>query len=973
MAKTSSPRTKNGSGQTRGRTRGPRGAGRSGAQGNGRANGVVDDYVHTDATTSSRPKRECRNKPVRYRSVSRVESDNPSDDDFEADRTHEDEDEDEHELAVYEIESRQSSSEEPDSSEDESRPNNKGKVTADMTPEEFNERLRRSKWGHIMKERRARADKEIELEQEEMAKEYEEQRKEWEERDRKDEEERQRKAKLPKLVVNGVTLRYNEEDMRQLYEEEIAPRPKPRQWQNGKLLEPEPDPEPISWEAFLERQAEWHVRYPQLSRTPSREGSVVDSDATSGRSSPSGGVQENNLVVEESGEEGDDEDMEALLQRAQRKRPRSQRSSRSRESSTLKRNRNQSDSEPEERQEENNGEENRKRRATKSKSRTPATTSVPPSEGRSRGGSRNGSRMSVEEPALEPEEDQSNDARVKKSTTPQRSSKAKSQTPRSRESHTPVGTFVSPFEIRSREGSRNGNRKPAEKPDAEQHDEGQEENKGEEKMKTPRRATKSKSRTPMSRGSHTPVGTFVPPTEIRSRGGSRGGSRMSVQQPDAEPTEDQEENAREKNERTYQRASKAKSQTPSNRGRVTPNGASVRLSEGRSRRGSRVPVEEARHEFEHEDQEAHIQESDFEFEYPVDGPSHPPETNDEEFAVPEAVWEEEVVSELRRKSTQTLNGRSYASPEVALGAVHNQPGPSPRESSEARRGRQRFIQGLLSTNRVEHLEVRVAPPRRTRDDSYFDHLRESMPLETAMKQNSRATEKYLRARMAAEEDEAFSQNLRSSSSSKRKGQPQQEVRSAKSRKRRQEPPSPADQDNSPPQVHSQSPPRQQLTAPRTSARQEEKCQYRIDQPLAPAPQSRSISVARTVKEEPVPDQDVVADDRDVERIADPGYKTRDVILPESGNKDWNRWSTVDLASWIRKVLDGDPDVEDFCQKISQEKYRGHGFFNLLLNKDNTARNGIPEGWVCELRARAEVVKLHWEDMKNWERRNKRKH
>ncbi|EGT35658.1 hypothetical protein CAEBREN_09151 [Caenorhabditis brenneri] len=87
-------------------------------------------------------------------------------------------------------------------------------------------------------------------------------------------------------------------------------------------------------EAFLEREAELHVKYPQPSRTPSREGSVVDDASTSGRSSTSGRVQENN--TEESGEEGDDEEMEAQLQRAPRKRPRSQRSSHSRESSTLK-------------------------------------------------------------------------------------------------------------------------------------------------------------------------------------------------------------------------------------------------------------------------------------------------------------------------------------------------------------------------------------------------------------------------------------------------------------------------------------------------------------------------------------------------------------------------------------------------------------------------------------------------------------
>ncbi|EGT43891.1 hypothetical protein CAEBREN_23176 [Caenorhabditis brenneri] len=248
-----------------------------------------------------------------------------------------------------------------------------------------------------------------------------------------------------------------------------------------------------------------------------------------------------------------------------------------------------------------------------------------------------------------------------------------------------------------------------------------------------------------------------------------------------------------------------------------------------------------------------------------------------------------------------------------------------------------------------------------------------------MRQNSKATEKYLRARRA-EEDEAIYQN--SSSSSKRKGQQQQEIRSAKSRKRRQEPPSPADREpqnngdrgthHSPPQVRLQSPALQQFhgTAP---SRQEEKLQYRIDQPQVPAPQSRPISVVRTIKEEPVPDQDAGSQDRDVERIADPGYKTRDVILPDSGNKDWNRWSTVDLVSWIRRVLDRNPDVEDFCQTISQKKYRGHGFFNLLFQQNNTAFNGIAGGWIVELRARAEVVKLHWDDMKNWERRNKRKH
>ncbi|EGT39586.1 hypothetical protein CAEBREN_11627 [Caenorhabditis brenneri] len=140
--------------------------------------------------------------------------------------------------------------------------------------------------------------------------------------------------------------------------------------------------------------------------------------------------------------------------------------------------------------------------------------------------------------------------------------------------------------------------------------------------------------------------------------------------------------------------------------------------------------------------------------------------------------------------------------------------------------------------------------------------------------------------------------------------------------------------HSPPQVHLQSPPRQQLkgTAP---AQQEEKCQCRLEQPHVPAPKNRPISVARTIKEEPVvPDQDVGSQDRDVERIADPGYKTRDVILPDSGNKDWNKWTTVDLVSWIKKILDG---------------------------------------WFVELQARAEVVKLHWDDMKNWERRNKRKH
>ncbi|EGT41561.1 hypothetical protein CAEBREN_22957 [Caenorhabditis brenneri] len=290
----------------------PRGASGTGGQEVDQANGVVHvsvfifysryriyPKVSVDDDTnaaSNPPKRQCLGEEP----VAQPEQEEDSDSD--------------------EVESSGSSSE-PDFSDDESRPN-------------------------------TRADKEIELEQEEMAKEYEEQRKEWEERDRKDEEERQRKAKLPKMVVNGVTLRYIEEDMRQLYEEEIAPRPKPPQWQNGKLLEPEPDPEPISWEAFLERQAEWHVKYPQPSRTPSREGSVVDRDATSGRSSPLGGVQENN--TEESGEEGDDEEMEAQLQRAPRKRPRSQRSSHSRESSTLKRNRNKSDSEQEEDQEENN-------------------------------------------------------------------------------------------------------------------------------------------------------------------------------------------------------------------------------------------------------------------------------------------------------------------------------------------------------------------------------------------------------------------------------------------------------------------------------------------------------------------------------------------------------------------------------------------------------------------------------------------